>query len=185
MAISKLTSIKSIIDLLLTTTLLISCSNKGNDTRNKIAGMYKLLSIEKLDSTTQHFYEDDFGKAGDSYIIYDAAGHMAVHITSKGYRDFAWLPEKQGTDKKALAQYIDSMPLEQLKPALTELSSSFTYIANYSINDTSHIVTHNRLSCSIPSAWGTQVKRRFSFSGDTLILSFIDGSKRLKWLRQP
>jgi hypothetical protein len=186
MVIVKLQHIKSLIRLLMPITLLVSCSNKRtSEAHNTIAGLYKLLSIEKLDSATNSFYEDDFGKGGDSYILYDAAGHMAVHITSKGYRDFEWLPEKQATDKKALAQYIDSIPLEQLKPALTEFSSSFAYTANYSINETTQVVTHSRLSCSIPSAWGAQVKRRFSFSGDTLILSFPDGSKRLKWLRQP
>jgi len=186
MAIVKLQPIKSFINLIMVITLLVSCSNKRtSDTHNTIAGMYKLLSIEKLDAATNNFYEDDFGKGGDSYILYDASGHMAVHITSKGYRDFGWLPERQATDGKALTQYIDSMPLEQLKPALKEFSSSFTYTANYSINQDSQIITHSRLSCSVPSAWGTQVKRHFSFSGDTLILTFLDGSKRLKWLRQP
>jgi hypothetical protein len=186
MAIVKLQPLKSLISLLMAATLLISCSNKrASGTHNTIVGMYKLLSIEKLDSTTNSFYEDDFGKGGDSYILYDAAGHMTVHITSKDYRDFKWLPEKQATDKKALAQHIDSMPLEQLKLALTEFSSSFAYTANYSVDEASQIVTHSRLTCSIPSAWGTQVKRHFSFSGDTLILAFPDGTKRLKWLRQP
>jgi hypothetical protein len=186
MAITRLQPVKSLIHLLMATALFVSCSDKRpGGTHNTIAGLYKLLSNEKLDPATNRFYEDDFGKGGDSYILYDAAGHMAVHITSKDYRNFEWLPEKQATDKKALARHIDSMPLDQLKPALTEFSSSFAYTANYSIDEAIQVVTHTRLSCSVPSAWGTQVKRRFSISGDTLMLSFLDGSKRLKWLRQP
>ena len=110
---------------------------------------------------------------------------MAVHITSKGYKDFTWLPERQATSKEFLRPYIDSMPPEQLRPALKEFTSSFVYTANYSVDKDSGIVTHNRLSSSVPSVWGTQAKRRFAISGDTVILTFLDCTKRLKWLKQP
>jgi hypothetical protein len=179
MKVSKSMSACSLVAL-----LAIGCSDKK--TNNSIlAGMYKLSQIENFDTATKQWKADDLGKDGDSYIIYDGVGHMAVHITSKGYKDFNWLPERQATNKAFLDHYIDSMPSEQLRPALKEFTSSFVYTANYSVDNDSGIVTHNRLSSSVPSVWGTQAKRRFAISGDTVILTFMDGSKRLKWLKQP
>lgn len=176
----------NVMTVLLTAVILFtSCSNSKTDNiDNSIAGLYKLEIIEKLDSTTNRWCEDDFGKGGTSYILYDGAGHMAVQITSKGYKDFDWLTEKQATDYKLLIQHIDSMTCEQLKSAVAEFTSSFFYFADYSINDTTNIITHKRLSSSVPSAWGTIVKRQFHFTGDTLTLLFPDGNKRLKWIRQ-
>jgi hypothetical protein len=162
----------------------IGCSDtkKNNST---LAGMYKLSQIENFDTATKQWKEDGLGKDGDSYILYDGVGHMAVHITSKDYKDFSWLPERQATSKEFLEHYIDSMPSEQVRPALKEFASSFVYTANYSVDNDSGIVTHNRLSSSVPAVWGTQVKRRFAISGDTVILTFLDGTKRLKWIKQP
>lgn len=165
--------------------LLTACSNKKtSNADNSIAGLYKLQIIEKLDSTTHKWYEEGFGRGGDSYILYDGSGHMAVQITSKGYKDFDWLTEKQATDEKLLTRHIDSMSCEQLKSAVTEFTSSFVYFGDYSINDTTNIITHKRLSSSIPAAWGTIVKRKFFFIGDTLTLMFPDGKMKLKWIRQ-
>lgn len=179
------------IGFLMVTILLAACSNKTTTGPGKsIAGMYKLYVVEKLDSVNNKWHEDDFGKGGVGYIIYDGLGHMAVQITSKGYKDFIWLTEKQATDEKTLTQHIDSLSCEQLRSAVKEFTSSFVYMADYSINDSLKIITHKRLLSSLPSAWGTEVKRQFSFNGDTLILTFSDGtkilkdgSKRLKWIR--
>ena len=179
MKVSKLMSIGSVIIL-----MAIGCSEKKTN-NSLLAGLYKLSRIENFDATTKQWSEDGLGKDGDSYILYDGVGHMAVHITSKGYKEFAWLPERQATSKEFLDHYIDSMPSEQLRPAVKAFASSFVYTANYSVDNDSGMVTHNRLSSSVPSVWGTQVKRRFAFSGDTLILTFPDGAKRLRWLKQP
>src|SRR5215213_11709352 len=177
MKVSKLMGVSSLIVL-----TAIGCS--GTKTDNSIlAGLYKLSQIENFDTTTKQWRADDLGTDGDSYILYDGVGHMAVHITSKGYKDFSWLPERQATNKEFLEHYIDSMPAEQLRPAIKQFTSSFVYTANYSVDNDSGIVTHDRLSSSVPSVWGTQVKRRFAISGDTVILTFMDGTKRLKWLK--
>jgi hypothetical protein len=178
MKASKLISVSSLIVL-----TAVSCSDTKTN-NSMLAGMYKLSQIENLDTTTKQWKADALGKDGDSYILYDGVGHMAVHITSKGYKDFSWLPERQATSKEFLDRYIDSMPSEQLRPALKEFASSFVYTANYTVDNDSGIVTHDRLSSSVPSVWDTQVKRRFTITGDTVILTFMDGSKRLKWLKQ-
>ena len=76
------------------------------------------------------------------------------------------------------------MSLPDLKAAVVEFSSNYAYVANYIIDDTANFVTHKRITSSIPSVWGTDVKRAFTFSGDTLILKILNGNRRLKWVRQ-
>lgn len=148
-----------------------------------LAGMYKLLIIEHQDPTGR-WQEEDWAKGGDSYIVYDGLGHMAVQITPKGYKDFKWLTESESIDEELVKRKTESMSLAELKAAVVEFSSDYVYVANYSIDHATNVVTHKRVSSSIPSVWGTEVMRSFSFAGDTLILKVLNKNRRLKWLRQ-
>ena len=160
------------------------CLNRPKASKGAtLAGMYKLLIIEYQDSTGR-WQEEDWAKGGDSYIVYDGLGHMAVQITPKGYKDFKWLTESESINEKLVKRKTDSMSLTELKAAVVEFASSYVYVANYSIDNTANVVTHKRVSSSIPSVWGTEVKRSFSFNGDTLILKILNGNRRLIWLRQ-
>jgi hypothetical protein len=84
------------------------------------------------------------------------------------------------------------MSLQDLKAAVMNFSSNYVYVADYSVNATANIITHKRISSSIPSIWGTNVKRAFTFSGDTLILlasnksslKVLNVNRKLKWVRQ-
>jgi len=76
------------------------------------------------------------------------------------------------------------MLLTDLKAALAKFVSNYVYVANHSIADSDNIVGYNRLSQTFPSAWNKKVKRKFSFSGDTLLLQVKDVNRRLKWIRQ-
>ena len=170
--------------LLIVTIYLISCSSHSQIDKNKaLAGMYKLYTIESQDSTGA-WIESGWANGGESYIVYACLGHMAVQITPKGYKDFKWLNEEQTSDEKILKEKIDSMSLTELKAAVAEFSSNYVYVANYTIDDTANIVTHERITSTIPSIWGTEVKRKFSFSGDTLILINPAVNRRLTWVRQ-
>jgi len=95
-----------------------------------------------------------------------------------------WLNEEQALDEKILKEKIDSMPVAELKVAVAEFSSNYVYVAHYTIDDTADIITHHRLTSTIPAIWGTAVKRKFSFSGDTLILINPVVNRRLIWIRQ-
>ena len=145
--------------------------------------MYKLFTIESQDSTGS-WIKSGWANGGESYILYDGLGHMAVQITPKGYSDFKWLNEEQALDDKILKAQIDSMTVTELKAAVAEFSSNYVYVANYSIDDKADIITHQRLTSTIPAIWGTDVKRKFSFSGDTLILINPVVNRRLLWIRQ-
>ena len=184
MTIPDFKNVKCITILFVTILFLTSCSNQSKNSKEvSLAGMYKLLIIEYQD-TTGVWHEDSWAKGGESYLIYDGLGHMAVQITPKGYKDFKWLGEFESINQNFVKQKVDSMSLQDLKAAVMNFSSNYVYVADYSVNDTANIITHKRISSSIPSVWGTEVKRAFTFSGDTLILKVLNVNRRLKWVRQ-
>jgi len=161
-----------------------SCNTKSKGERMKsLAGMYKLVIMENVDSATGQWSEDPWAAGGESYIIYDGLGHMAVEITPKDYKAFKWITENQSTDLKRFNQHIDTLSEASLKAAVREFAANYVYFANVRINDTADIVSHDRISGTIPVVWGTAVHRTFRFSGDTLILQVLNGNRRLKWIR--
>ena len=158
--------------------------NKPADKLSRLAGMYKLYIAENADSNGV-WHEDPWTKGGTGYIVYDGMGHMAVHITRKGYNDYKWLPEEASLRDEKINQKLDSMSTEELKEAVRAFSSSYVYAGNYIIEDTTDVVKHERLSTSIHSPAGSTVRRAFTFSGDTIILRVLNGNRRLKWIKQP
>ena len=163
---------------------LTTCSNVSQSDKNKaLAGMYKMYSIQSLDSTGA-WKESGVANGGESYILYDGLGHMAVQITPKGYKDFKWLNEEDALNPKRFQEKIDSMSVPELREAVENFASYYAYVANYTIDQATNMVTHERLIGTIPSIWGTQVKRQFSFNGDTLVLINPVVNRRLMWVRQ-
>lgn len=165
--------------------MLLGCSeNKTIDKRSRLAGMYKLYIAENADSNGV-WREDPWTKGGTGYIVYDGMGHMAVHITRKGYNDYKWLPEEESLHDEKINQLLDSMSTDELKDAVRAFASSYVYAGNYTIEDTTDVVKHERISTSIHSPIGSIVRRAFSFSSDTIILRVLNGNRRLKWIKQP
>jgi hypothetical protein len=170
---------------LITSVLISGCSCKSNPNRNEqLAGMYKLYIAENADSNGV-WHEDPWTKGGTGYIVYDGRGHMAVHITRKGYNDYKWLPEEESLRDESFNKKLDSLSAEELKAAVRAFSSSYVYAGNYTIEDTIDVVKHHRISTSIHSPLGSTVRRAFAFSGDTIILRVLNGNRRLKWIKQP
>lgn len=168
----------------LITIYLVACSDQPGNNKNKmLAGMYKLYKIESQDSAGV-WKESGWYNGGESYIIYDGLGHMAVQITPKGYKDFKWLEEEPAINEKKVKEKTDSLSLPELKAAVAEFASNYVYVANYSIDDTADIVTHKRIMGTVPEVWNTEVKRRFSFNSDTITLKPLDANRRLIWIRQ-
>ena len=80
------------------------------------------------------------------------------------------------------ANFIDTSPL----PALKHLTGSYVYFAKYSVDPEKSIVQHARISHSNPEDWNVVVQRKYTFSGDTLILQPVENANarlRLKWVR--
>jgi hypothetical protein len=174
-----------ILSLIAIIVFITACSGNVEKTKeSQLAGMYKLYVSEMKDSTGT-WHEDAWTKGGSGYLVYDGLGHAALQITPRGYKDFEWMNEKESINKEKVKQKTDSMSVAELKAAVIEFSSFYAYMANYKVEDTAQIVQHQRISASIPSVWGTTVRRSFSFSGDTLILLVLNSNRRLKWIKQP
>ena len=180
----KRKQIMKLLRLLLISVLLLACTNNSTNNRNEqLAGMYKLYSIQVQDS--RGVYHDEWASDGTGYIIYDGKGHMAVHITPKMYDQYKWvLSENETLYPEKIKAKMDSMSVDELKAAVAEFVSNYVYVANYSVSDSADIVTHNRLSHTIPASWNTTVKRRFIFRGDTLELHNDVDKRRLLWIKQ-
>lgn len=176
--------IASIVVLAFTVTSCSSNQIKENQqtSNDRLAGMYKLLFIQLPDSTGV-YHEQDWAKGGQSYILYDGKGHMMVQIIPKDYQDFKWLKEEDAIDAAKVKARTDSMTEDELKAAVREFASCYTYVADYSI-DSGNVITHHRLASSMPDVWGTDVKRKFEFKDDTLILQVQGVNRKLYWLRQ-
>lgn len=164
--------LKSILGLLSFFTI-YSCGHKDTKTSNKFNGMWRLDKYESFDSTSNRWSQDTTRIDDSGYIIYDGEGHMGVHLTPKGYKDF-------DTNKN-----IDSLNNDDLKKLVKFYRSNFVYFANVELTDST--VVHKRLSATEPKNWGTILTRDFDFRQDTLILTAhesITGQRlRLRWVK--
>ena len=127
--------------------------------------------MEQLNSETGEWNEWRNGMQG--YILYDDDNNMAVHLTTDGY---------EHTDLK-FPNFIDTISTEALK----YLTNSYVYFAKYTVDEEHNVVEHARISHSNPGEWDAVVRRRYTFSGDTLTLQPIENATanlRLKWIKQ-
>lgn len=163
--------------LLLIILAAIGCIQQtGTSPHNQFRGLWKLHIIEARDSTGA-WQEFHWNKGGDSYIMYDGLGHMAVQITPKNYKERKVLVPRTA---------IDSLTINELQADLKTYSSNYVYVANCTVLEEQQIIEHHRLSHTYPFDWGVTVQRRFEFKGDTLILMPVEPQNplRLKWVKQ-
>ncbi len=149
-----------------------SCSVQKTITQKKMRGMYSLYRFEALDPSNDWVVDSSrIGYSG--YILYDGLGHMAVHLSPKGYKDF---DVKKNTD---------SLSHEELLARSKYYESNYVYFANAKISGNN--IVHERLSATAPGNWGVSVTRQISFHQDTLYLTTTEKvgetRLRLKWVK--
>lgn len=163
---------KKILLILSFATLLIGCNQKNNETDiNRFNGLWSLYIMEELNSETGVWSEWKDGMQG--YILYDDKNNMSVHLTTLGY---------ENTDLR-FPIFTDTISDEALK----HLTNSYVYFAKYTIDENQNVVQHARISHSNPGMWNEVVKRRYTFSGDTLTLQPLEkrsSNLRLKWIKK-
>ena len=163
---------KHILLALTITTILIGCNQESKkDQRNAFSGLWYLSVMEQQDSVTGDWNEWRNGMQG--YILYDGIDNMAVHLTTKGY---------EKVDMR-FPNFVDTIAQE----ALRHLTGSYVYFAKYTVDETQSVVEHARISHSNPAEWSAIVKRKYTFSGDTLILQPVESGNadlRLKWIKK-
>lgn len=164
--------INKILILLFIASLSFGCEQETEQKEtNKFSGLWSLYILEELNSETGVWSEWRDGMQG--YILYDDKNNMSVHLTTNGYED---------TDLR-FPIFTDTISIEALK----HLTNSYTYFAKYKVDEKQNIVEHARISHSNPGLWNEIVRRRFTFSGDTLILQPLeekDAGLRLKWIKE-
>ena len=109
---------------------------------------------------------------------------MMVQIIPKGCQDFQWMKEEDTINEIKVKTKTDSMTVDELKAAVNEFESCYTYVADHIIDDSDNVITHNRIASSIPAICGTSVKSGFVFHGDTLILQTLATKRKLVSIRQ-
>ncbi len=137
---------------------------------NKFSGLWSLHTMEQKDSVTGEWGK--WRKDMQGYILYDGKGTMAVHLTTAGYQETGL----------QFPNFDESISNE----ALQHLTNSYVYFAKYTVDSEKGVVQHARISHSNPSEWNEVVRRKFTFSGDTLILQPLEAtnaSLRLKWIK--
>ncbi len=150
--------------------LLFACSGGSEDPEeNPFEGLWSLHIMEQKDSLGNW---QEWREGMNGYILYDASDNMSVHLTVEGYEE---------TDME-FPNFNKDIPME----ALQHLTGSYVYFAKYSIDTDKSIVQHARFSHSNPRDWDVVVQRRYTFSGDTLILQPVEDQNanlRLKWVK--
>lgn len=154
--------------------LLIGCkATKAPADFDKFTGRWKLAIVEEqVDSLAEWRPRQDHYKNRQGFIIYDGKGGMGVHHVTENYEQYVF--EGKGG--------LDSLTAKDLR----HLADNFVYFGKYKVDHQLYIVAHQIESANFPNQWGTVVKRKYAFVGDTLILSPISityPKSRLKWIR--
>ncbi|MBS1487091.1 MAG: lipocalin-like domain-containing protein [Bacteroidetes bacterium] len=158
---------------LFTFVTIYSCNSKILKDDSKFHGMWSLDKIESFDSLANRWADASSWVGWNGYILYDGQGHMGVHLTPKGYKEF-------NTTKN-----IDSLNHDELVALTKFYKSNFVYFSDYTLTDST--IEHKRLSATEPQNWGKSLIRDFKFNQDTLILTaheIIARQKlRLRWIK--
>ncbi len=137
---------------------------KGTSSRDKFAGVWKLISIEMtVDGKTLLPYGDTpIGR-----LTYDAAGRVTAQVMRTGRKSSV-------VDPGAVGRSTDN-ELRDIAEGYVGYFGTFTVAAN--------TVTHHIEGCTLPAWTGTDQTRQFEFAGNRLILRF--GSNKLVRERLP
>ena len=168
----------SLVTIALAVTL-ASVSVATAEDRDEFVGTWTLDAIEVRNEAGDWLPgASRFGGPGASgYLIYDAAGNMAVQIMRRDRRRLGpegWQPGNNVED-------WEDIPAGGVKDAFV---GYVAYFGTYEVNEAEGYVVHRRTGNIIPDMVGTEVKRFYVLEGDTLTL-MPNETSRLRWKRLP
>lgn len=126
----------------------------ADDAPARLVGAWRLVSIEERDADGRLVTPLDYGPEPIGLLIYTATGQMSAQAMRRGR---AHLP----SDDVHLA------PAEQAKAALVGYNA---YFGRYEVRPQESLVIHHVEGSMIPNWEGGQQPRRFTLTGDRLIL---------------
>ncbi len=140
---------------------------------NKFTGRWKLYIVEtKADVDASWVPRQGDYKNRQGFILYDGLGGMGVHHVTEDYQHYVF--EGKGG--------LDSLTRNDLR----HLANNFVYFGKYRVIDSLGIIEHHIESAHSLNLWGTIAARKYTFMGDTLVLSPVTDQypkSRLKWVR--
>ncbi len=165
--------------LLLMACLLLACGRTSPEKKkeeNTLLGLWNLQLMELFNDEAKSFLPYKDGMQG--YVLYEGSayssleksGNMALYLATRDYQDF------EPPFLNFSTEIGDS--------ALKHLTNNYFYMAKYRLSGDT--VYHRKLVHTNPAEWNQEVKRKFFFAGDTLILETFPDEKRffrLKFLR--
>lgn len=147
----------------------------GNENENKLAGSWKVVADQLLDSS-YHVIDQDTNIAG--LIIYMPDGKMSAQILWKGIRSPIMTDSIMQHDNAATATLglgFNTWTFEQTRKLIDTYDS---YFGNYTVDWKTNIVTHIMTGNLRPEKEGTVYKRIFKLKGDSLFLRSKDPASR-------
>jgi len=157
-----------IIGLCLIGVVLLAADKKPS--AGKLVGTWKLVAIEERDADGKLVVPLDFGPDPVGLLMYDSTGHMSAQGMRRGR---AKLPSDD----------VHMATPEQAKAAFT---GYVAYFGTYEVIESERIVIHHVEGSSIPNWEGGDQRRKFTLSGDRLILEpppiQAGGAKRVRRL---
>ena len=159
---------------LLLLALSVSCGpDPGNSDFDKFTGRWSLHIVESQnDSISSWEPRQDHYKNRQGFILYDGIEGMGVHHVTENYEDYTC----EGTGG------LDSLTHKDLR----HLADNFVYFGSYDENEADKTIEHHIESANFQRMWETVAKRKYEFTGDTLILFPLRDSypkTRLKWVK--
>jgi len=138
----------------------------GQGGKEAVAGMWKLISIERVIGEVISRPDYWMGNNPTGVIIYDSTGYMSVQIMRDPRPTFKFFDHGSGS-------------LEEIKNAF---DGYYAYFGTYEVNEKEGFVLHHVKGSLWPEEVGVTYQRMFKISGNRLMLTTPE-SRRLTWER--
>ncbi|HZF15024.1 MAG TPA: lipocalin-like domain-containing protein [Steroidobacteraceae bacterium] len=132
--------------------VLVMTAAEPADIGTRLVGCWRLVSYEGKSADGRITL--DYGPTPHGRLMYDASGHMSVHLLTPDRKKFA------------SGDFLRPTP-EELREAF---DGYFGYYGRYTVDEKAGIVTHHVEGAAYPNYIGTGQRRLFKLEGDRLIL---------------
>jgi len=154
---------RKLFKLILGCLILQACNNPSPESisNNELEGRWKFIAVERrIDGK---WATDRWMQGGIGYLIYNNKGHMALHITTKGYEETEIIWNQDSLK-------YSSWPMFELMIEETALYtlSNHVFTGNYKVSGDTLI--HERLTHSNPKHFTHKITRRYNINLDTLTI---------------
>ena len=126
----------------------------GDSTLAQLVGAWRLVSIEERDADGKRVTPLDYGPEPIGLLIYTATGQMSAQAMRRGR------PHLPSDD-------VHLAPPEQAKAALVGYNA---YFGTFEVRAKEGLIIHHVQGSMIPNWEGGQQLRRFTLTGDRLVL---------------